>query len=198
MNKKIEFLMERLGKSEYYFEKMSEGEIIKLWLQEKENATNERVEKLTTYGGGCWDTVNTLHLQVASVVKFMHHIGFEPEYQAGKLMRFVRYRLNEFKRYSGADDIVSVRMAISLHNGYPVYPFTADSSKPVNIINEYLSQIPIKISPYDYGVAKASKIVEKAKLQFSRKKGVIVQSHKVKFASVYAQATYGHFVEEKE
>lgn len=183
MNKKIEFLMERLGKSEYYFEKMSEQEIDKLHKEEMEKTV--------------WDTVDTRHLQVASVVKFMHHIGFEPEYQTGKLVRFVRTR-NELKHYREADDVVSVRTAISLHNGYPVYPFTADSSNPVSIINEYLSQIPIKISPYDYGVAKASKIVEKAKLQFSRKKGVIVQSHKVKFASVYAQATYGHFVEEKE
>ena len=118
------------------------------------------------------DTTNTKVLQMQSVINFMHELGYQylPVSHVFQSDAWVNRGRKE----------VSLRVAILLHNTYyPLYnTYYLDSwGKPY-------SRHPFDDIPREWVIsAKEAKIVHIAKLQHSKRKGLIVQSHIVKFVN---------------
>ena len=136
---------------------------------------------------------DTKAIQVRSVVDFMLPLGFYPVHKAG-----IVYFEKDLDAYETSNTpYISVNTAIRLHNeGFPITARSWISLRGKELLAAYMDSLPIKITPVQLKQAKASKIVDTAKLQFSHKKGIICQSHWIKWASIEAEMTYGHILEE--
>jgi hypothetical protein len=110
------------------------------------------------------DTTNTKVLQLQSVINFMHELAYEYLPVSGVFQS--EAWVNRGRRE------VSLRNAIKLHNNY-----LDNWGKP------YFRR-PFDDIPSEWVIsAKEAKIVHIAKLQHSKRKGLIVQSHMVKFVN---------------
>lgn len=109
-------------------------------------------------------TTNTKVLQLQSVINFLGELGYEylPASHVFQSEAWVNRGRKE----------VSLRNAIKLHNG--VYD---------EIHQRYFKEPFGDIPPDWYSSAKKAKIVWVAKLQHGKRKGLIVQSHMVKFVN---------------
>ena len=107
---------------------------------------------------------NTKVLQLQSVINFMHELAYEylPVSGVFQSEAWVNRGRNE----------VSLSTAIKLHNA--VYD---------EIHQRYFKEPFGDIPPDWYFSAKKAKIVHIAKLQHSKRKGLIVQGHMVKFVN---------------
>lgn len=101
-------------------------------------------------------------LQLESVIRYMKALGyvyFAPTYSFSSGLW-----MNRGRAY------VSLKTAIDLHNGV----YTENHG--------YYFDYPFDGIPHEmFAAAQQAKIVHVAKLQHSRKKGIIVQNHNVKF-----------------
>ena len=109
-------------------------------------------------------TAKTKVLQLQSVINFMHELGYQylPVSHVFQSEAWVNRGRKE----------VSLRNAIKLHNA--VYD---------EIHQRYFKEPFGDIPPDWYSSAKKAKIVHIAKLQHSKRKGLIVQGHMVKFVN---------------
>ena len=107
------------------------------------------------------DTTNTKVLQLKSVINFMHELAYEyfPVSHVFQSEAWVNRGRKE----------VSLRVAILLHNMYYLDSWVWLRPPFDDIPSEWIIS------------AKEAKIVHIAKLQHSKRKGLIVQSHMVKF-----------------
>ena len=110
------------------------------------------------------DTINTKVLQLQSVINFMHELGYE-YFPVSHVFQSEAW-VNRGRRE------VSLSTAIKLHNG--AYD---------EIHQRYFKEPFGDIPPEWYTSAKEAKIVHIAKLQHGKRKGLIVQSHIVKFVN---------------
>src|SRR5690606_21182881 len=111
------------------------------------------------------DTINTKVLQLQSVINFMHELGYEyfPVSHVFQSEAWVNRGRKE----------VSLSMAIKLHNDHYSVFFR-------RLGWEHGLDEPFLDIPQDWvDSARKAKIVHVAKLQHSRRKGLIVQSHMV-------------------
>ena len=111
------------------------------------------------------DTTNTKVLQLQSVINFMHELGYQylPVSHVFQSEAWVNRGRKE----------VSLRNAILLHNMH----YLDNWGKP------YFRH-PFNDIPREWVIsAKEAKIVHIAKLQHSKRKGLIVQNHMVKFVN---------------
>ncbi len=119
--------------------------------------------------------VDTQELQELSVVNYMAASGYEPVYGDKGLCSFLQPKFACIGKQR-----VSFNSAVRMHNTQPNEVFkkiTADSGQWQSFEDFLLT------NENDLTVlfAGQSKIVKKAKLTYSRKEGVKVQSHKVEF-----------------
>lgn len=109
--------------------------------------------------------IDTSRIQLKSLMNFMKALGYE--YSAHPTEKFFYTNHSDLKEIAN----VSFNTAVKLHNGYYIDWCDGGFNGPF-----------VKFTPYQLHVALASKIVCKVKLQYSKKKRVILtQSHMIRF-----------------
>lgn len=134
---------------------------------------------------------NTTYIQEESVTNFMAALGYEPVYGGfhGHLLRFSQPR---FAKHGEA--IVSVNRAIKLHNAAgeeafaELIAFTAPQE-----LRDYLKNFK-NYQTITLAAAGATKIVEQVKASHSRKRGIVVHDHNIKFMTRRDAKRYTHLM----
>lgn len=134
---------------------------------------------------------NTTYIQEESVTNFMAALGYEPVYGGfyGNLLRFSQPR---FAKHGEA--IVSVNRAIKLHNAAgeeafaELIAFTAPQE-----LRDYLKNFK-NYQTITLAAAGATKIVEQVKASHSRKRGLVVHDHNIKFMTRRDAKRYTHLM----
>lgn len=142
---------------------------------------------------------NSQELQEESLVCFMEALGYEPVYKFNGKYGDFNERLTSFRsdKYVG-DGLqrLSVNTAIKMHNLDPDYVISQirtcinpNGENFKNWINHRFNYIQVAIL-----FAGTCKIVETVKGCGSKKKGLIIHDHTVKFMSKQAKKNYGNFI----
>lgn len=151
-------------------------ELIDKYLKENEAMAKATLPKLTH---------NTAELQEESLVNFGAALGYEPVYDLRGLRCFRQPNFSVVGR-----EHVSVNTMIRLHNESAEEVFAMLKMTPYVEFGEFIkkqSNVEDLITIF----AGTTKIVQRVKLVFSKKKGLIVQDHNVKFMTKRDQRYYG-------
>lgn len=139
--------------------------------------------------------VDTTDLQMTSLVDFMAAIGYEAVFtQDGKLVRFKQPKFRK-----NGQEYIGVKRAIYMHNYLPdqVWRHTAT----VNTDFTTFLASPGGEDMINILFAGSTRIVERVKGQYSRKKGFFVHPSNsnmlIKFNTPKDEAQYGHHVRQE-
>lgn len=133
--------------------------------------------------------VETQELQEMSVVNYMAAKGYEPVYKHD--IGLASFRQPLFDHIG--EGRISVGTAIRLHNNEAENTFDGFVIDPKETFHEFVAD-NVKYDQIVTLFAGTTKIVKKAKLVFSRKRGLEVQSHKIEFMTKRDRNHFGRIL----
>lgn len=131
---------------------------------------------------------DTKHIQEESLVNFMAAIGYEPVYNFFTITGFYQ---PAFAKTGKAR--ISVNKAIEMHNYDADEAFQTFLSDAIgsNSLREYLRKSDLNLDEITNLFAGTCKIVQHINGNYSRKKGLVINKHQVKFMTKYDERRYG-------
>lgn len=129
----------------------------------------------------------TQEIQELSVVNYMASKGYEPVYGENGLKSFFQPKFACIGKAR-----VSFNSAVKMHNKEPTMAFQNIKCSAQETFEEFIQTNEDDLIALFAGTAR---IIRKAKLVYSRKEGVMVQSHKIEFLTKRDFAHYGKFIE---
>ena len=136
---------------------------------------------------------DTKRLQEESLIEYMQSIGYEALYNDSE--QLIAFRQPRFDR-SGAGRI-SVATAIKWHNNEAeaIYDFIQNSTVSYSeILNNKYEVVQYMMASLFAGT---NRIVKNVKGQWSKKKGLIIQSNVIEFNTRAHYKAYKHLLEDK-
>lgn len=133
---------------------------------------------------------DTRQIQEESLTNFMAAIGYEPVYHPERgLVRFTQPRF-----YKTGEVNISVNRAIKMHNerGEEAFAELVAFTAPVELrdyVRRYKNYQTIALA-----FGGATKIVEQVKACFSKKKGLVVHDHNIKFMTKRDERLYSPYI----
>lgn len=137
---------------------------------------------------------DTKRLQEESLIEYMSSIGYEALYNDSE--QLIAFRQPRFDR-SGSGRVL-VTTAIKLHNKEPaaVYEFIQKSKASYNELLDFAEYETVQHMMATL-FAGTNRIVKNVKGQWSKKKGLIIQSNVIEFNTRAHYKAYKHLLEDK-
>lgn len=137
---------------------------------------------------------DTTQLQEDSLINFMAAIGYEPTYAAIEISKgYYGERLNGFfqpKFFKTGKARVSVNTAIRMHNELAEETFAKLKFEPYVEFSKFVAEQD-NVDEIIAVFAGTCKIVHTVKATYSKKKGLMINNHNVKFVTKRDKAHYG-------